>query len=190
MITWSHPGNTIRRVAAGALSSVGLWLAPAPLARAQATHTAEDWSQAPANFAPQDSLRDYLGRLKSALLAVQDRPEQQQALKLTAHVVAEGRTGVRRLRIRNFQFLSDGAPATAESNLGPGSWPTVTGVLGSAVAQDFLMQAALKGVPLDELEVVFTSQPGAAPRSGGAARVGYPPRSRVHGLPCFAGLRR
>ncbi|MSU72535.1 MAG: OsmC family peroxiredoxin [Opitutus sp.] len=174
MITWSHPGNTIRRVAAGALSSVGLWLAPAPRARAQPTHTAQDWSQAPANFAPQDSLRDYLGRLKSALLAVQDRPEQQQALKLTAHVVAEGRTGVRRLRIRNFQFLSDGAPATAESNLGPGSWPTVTGVLGSAVAQDFLMQAALKGVPLDELEVVFTSQPGAAPRSGGGARVVYP----------------
>lgn len=173
-MTRSRPGNTIRRVAAGVLSSVGFWLTPVPLARGQATHTAQDWAQAPANFAPQDSLGDYLARLKSALLALSDRPEQQQPLKLSAHVVAEGRTGVRRLHIRNFQFLSDGPQSIGEFNLGPGSWPTVVGVLGSAVAQDFLMQAALKGIPLDQLEVVFTSRPGAAPAAKGRPRVAYP----------------
>ena len=174
MITSSHPNNAIRRVAAGGLSALGLWLAFAPPGRAQATHTSQDWAQAPADFAQKDSLRDYLARLKSALDALPSRPDQQQPLKLTAHVTAEGRTGVRRLRIRNFQFLSDGAPAVAESNLGPGSWPTVVGVLGSAVAQDFLIQAALKGIPLDELEVVFTSRPGTARSSGSGTRVTYP----------------
>jgi uncharacterized OsmC-like protein len=174
MNTRPHSGNAIRRLAIGGLSALALWSAIASLARAQATHTASDWAHAPADAAPKDSLRDYLARLKPALLALPERPEQQQPLKLTALVTAEGRTGVRRLRIRNFQFLSDGSHQTAEFNLGPGSWPTVVGVLGSAVAQDFLIQAALKGIPLDALEVVFTSRPGAAPSSGTGTRVTYP----------------
>lgn len=157
----------------GSLSALALFATITPPLRAQATHTSQDWAQMSADLAPRDSLRDYVGRLRSALLALQDRPEQQQPLKLSASVAAESRTGVRRLRIRNFQFLSDGARMTAEYNLGPGSWPTVVGVLGSAVAQDFLIQAALKGVPIDELEVVFTSQPGAAPTKSGN-RVVYP----------------
>lgn len=142
-------------------------------ARAQATHRALDWAQLPAETAPGDSLRDYLARLRTALLAAKNRPEQTQPLPLYANVAAESRSGVRRLRIRNFQFLSDGSRGTAEYNLAAGSWPTVVGVLGSAVAQDFLFQAALKGIPLDELEVVFTSRPSAAPTTSGT-RVTYP----------------
>lgn len=165
--------KALSRTIVGGLSALAAFAAIAPPLGAQATHTSQDWAQMPADLAPRDSLRDYVGRLRSALLALQDHPEQQQPLKLTASVAAESRTGVRRLRIRNFQFLSDGARVTAEYNLGPGSWPTVVGVLGSAVAQDFLIQAALKGIPLDELEVVFTSQPGAAPTKSGN-RVVYP----------------
>ncbi|HUR59630.1 MAG TPA: OsmC family protein [Opitutaceae bacterium] len=141
---------------------------------AQATHTAQDWAQAPAEFAPQDSLRDYLTRLRAALLASKDRPAQQEPLKLTATSTAESRSGVRRLRIRDFQLLSDGARAVAEYNLAAGSWPTVVGVIGSAVANDFLLQAALKGIPLDELEVVITSRVGTAPSSTTGTRVTYP----------------
>ena len=140
---------------------------------AQATHTSQDWAQAAPAFEGRDSLRDYLTRLKSALIAANARPEQSQPLKLSAAVTAESRTGVRRLRIRNFQFLSDGARPTAEYNLGPGSWPTVVGVMGSSVAQDFLIQAALKGIPLEEVEVVFTSRPSTAPTKSGN-RVTYP----------------
>lgn len=140
---------------------------------AQATHPAEDWAHAVPPEASGDSLRDYLARLRTALLREKDRPEQQRPLKLTAAVTAESRSGVRRLRIRNFQLLSDGARSTAEYNLGAGSWPTVVGVLGSAVADGFLTQAAIKGIPLDEVEVVFTSRPGSAPAKSGA-RVTYP----------------
>lgn len=162
-----------RRFAAG-LSALGVLAALAPSARAQATHLAPDWAQAPGEPARPDSLRDYLSRLQSALLAANARPEQAQPLKLTANVTAESRSGVRRLRIRNFQFLSDGARSTAEYNLAAGSWPTVVGVLGSAVAQDFLVQAALQGIPLDELDVVFTGRPGAQPSADRGKSVVYP----------------
>ncbi len=173
MKTLPLPSKSIRQMIVGGWSALGLLSVIAQPVRAQATHTAQDWAQTAADFEPRDSLRDYLARLRSALFALKARPEQQPPLKLTADVNAESRSGVRRLRIRNFQLLSDGARTTGEFNLGPGSWPTVVGVLGSAVAQDFLIQAALKGIPLDELEVVFTSRPGAASSSGGN-RVTYP----------------
>ncbi len=157
----------------------GVWLLGVlptfhPSLRAQATHTSQDWAQSAVAPDPEYSLRAYGTRLRSALMALPDRPEQEQPLKLTARVTAESRSGVRRLRIRNFQLLSDGPRSVAEFNLGPGSWPTVVGVLGSAVAQDFLIQAALKGIPLDALEVVFTSRPGAAPSPRRGATVTYP----------------
>ena len=172
MTTRPCPTKAIPRIFTGGWLLVASW-AITQLARAQPTHTTQDWAQVAADFDQRDSLKDYLARLRSALLALKDRPEQQQPLKLSAHVTAESRSGVRRLRIRSFQFLSDGARSVGEYNLGPGSWPTVVGVLGSAVAQDFLIQAALKGIPLDELEVVFTSRPGTAPSRTGT-RVTYP----------------
>lgn len=173
MTTTLRPGKPIATRLAGCLSALGLLATVTASAHAQATHTAQDWAQLPADPAARDSLRDYQTRLRAALHALKDRPEQQQPLKLTATSTAESRSGVRRLRIRNFQLLSDGARATAEYNLAAGSWPTVVGVLGSAVAQDFLIQAALKGIPLDELEVVMTSRPGSAPSRTGT-RVTYP----------------
>lgn len=154
------------------LSTIGL-LATLSNVHAQPTHSSQDWAQITPALESQDSLRDYLTRLRAAVLGLKNRPDLALALSLRANATAESRSGVRRLRIRNFQLLSDGARSTAEYNLGPGSWPTVVGVLGSAVAQDFLMQAAVKGIPLDALEVVFTSRPGSvASRAGG--RVTYP----------------
>jgi uncharacterized OsmC-like protein len=50
----------------------------------------------------------------------------------------------------------------------------VVGALGSAVAGDFLTLAAIKDIPIDELEVVFTSRPGRAPSQDGARQVTYP----------------
>lgn len=159
---------------ASGVSALGLLSAIAQPVRAQATHTSQDWAQSTADFKPADSLRDYLVRLRAALLALQDRPEQQQPLKLAATSTAESRSGVRRLRIRNFQLLSDGAREVAEYNLAAGSWPTVVGVIGSAVANDFLIQAALKGIPLDELEVIITSRVGPSTTASSGTRATYP----------------
>ncbi len=166
--------KNIRFLIAAAFSVAGLQtLIHQPL-RAQATHASQDWAQSPAGYDESRSLRDYQARLRSALFLLEGNTELEQPLKLSARVTAIGRTGIRRLRIRNFQILSDGGRDTAEFNLGAGSWPSVVGALGSAVAGDYLVQAAIKGIPIDGLEVVFTSRPGTAPSQTTGTQVTYP----------------
>lgn len=159
---------------AARFSLLGLLAIAVPPLCAQATHASQDWAQSTTYYDDGSSLRDFLGRLRSALYFSKDRPELQQPLKLSANVTAESRSGVRRLLIRDFHYLSDGPRATGEFNLGAGSWPSLIGVLGSAVAQEYLTQAAALGIPLDELEVIFTSTPGTAPSTSTGTRVTYP----------------
>ena len=82
---------------------------------------------------------------------------------------------MRRLTIRDFQVLSDSQRSLAGYNLGAGSWDTEVGVLASSVADEFLIQAAATGTPLDALDVVFTSEPDdAATAKANPGRVSYP----------------
>lgn len=124
--------------------------------RAQVAAEARDGAPIP--------LAAYLSRLEASL---REAPATSQ--HLTARVSAESRSGVRRLRIRDFQVLSDSDRSLAGYNLGAGSWDTEIGVLASAVAQEFVVQAARSGVPLESVEVVFTGQPDARPRVAGQA---------------------
>jgi hypothetical protein len=133
------------RVVARSLAALGSLLLISQLLHAQATHTSQDWARSPGGFDTGDSLRDFQARLRSALFLLKNRPEQDQPLQLSARVAAASRTGVRRLRLRGFQILSDGGRERAEFELGAGSWPSMVGVLGSAVAGDFLTQAAING---------------------------------------------
>ncbi len=112
------------------------------------------------------NLNEYLAQKRQALL---QRREQAKAngtgphtLRATARV--EGRSGVRRIRIRDFQILSDSGPDFAGYDLGPSSPELQLGVLGSCLTHVFLIQAAQREVPLDSLEVEITAQ--IDPRSG------------------------
>ncbi len=65
------------------------------------------------------NLREYLSQKRAALL---QRREQAKANgagphTLSAKVTAEGRSGVRRIRIRDFQVISDSGPDFAGYNL-------------------------------------------------------------------------
>jgi uncharacterized OsmC-like protein len=141
---------------------------------AQATHIAQDWAQTPQALDNGDSVRNFEVRLRSSLFLLKGQPEMNEPLKLTGTVTAISRTGIRRLRIRNFQLLSDGGREAGEFNLGAGSWPSVTGAIGSALAGDYLVQAAIKGIPIDDLELIFTSKPGTAPSKTTGTQVTYP----------------
>lgn len=101
------------------------------------------------------SLNDYLFHKRSAVLARQQRIADgtARAVPLHAHVSAEGRSGIRRLRIREHQILSDSPYDFAGFNLGPSSPELQLGVLGTCVTHIFEIQAALLEVPLDSLEV-------------------------------------
>lgn len=100
-------------------------------------------------------LNDYLAEKRAAMLARNAAVEagSAQPLQLKAHVRAEGRSGVRRLRIRDHQVISDSPPDFAGYNLGPSSPELQLGVLGTCVTHIFLIQASLRQVPLESLEV-------------------------------------
>jgi uncharacterized OsmC-like protein len=174
MIMRNEARKGILRAIAISLLLAGMFAATSQQLRAQATHITQDWAQTPPPFDNGDSLRDFEVRLRSSLFLLKTQPEINEPLKLSGTVTAIGRTGIRRLRIRDFQLLSDGGREAGESNLGAGSWPSVTGALGSALVGDYLVQAAVKDIPIDDLELIFTSKPGTAPSKTTGTQVTYP----------------
>lgn len=116
-------------------------------------------------------LRQYLVAKHAAIDAL--AAQKAEPLAIHATVTAESRSGVRRLRIGKFQALSDSDRSYAGYNLGAGSWDSLVGTLASAVADEYLVQAAVKGIPLDGLDVVFTSRP-EDPAVARTRKVRYP----------------
>lgn len=105
-------------------------------------------------------LRAHLQAKRAAIETQSGQPGVPLAIH--GRVTAESRSGVRRLRIGEhgqFQTISDSDRGFAGYNLGAGSWDSLIGTLASAVADEYLIQAALEGIPLDALDVVFTSRP-------------------------------
>ena len=120
------------------------------------------------------SLNDYLSHKRSAVLARDERiaKGKADAHVLHAHVTAEGRSGVRRLRIREHQIISDSPYDFAGFNLGPSSPELQLGVLGTCVTHIFEIQAAKLQVPLDSLEVKVQGR--IDPRAGHAGHESTP----------------
>jgi uncharacterized OsmC-like protein len=114
------------------------------------------------------TLREYLVQKRAALLARRAKAEASNGAAtphiLKANVRAEGRSGVRRIRIRDFQIISDSGPDFAGYDLGPGSPELQLGVLGSCLTHIFLIQAADRQVPLDAVSVDVQGQ--IDPRAG------------------------
>jgi uncharacterized OsmC-like protein len=112
------------------------------------------------------TLREYLVQKRDALLARREaaKANGSGANILRAKTTAEGRSGVRRIRIREFQVISDSGPDFAGYNLGPSSPELQLGVLSSCLTHIFLIKAAEHQVPLDSLEVEVTAQ--QHPRAG------------------------
>jgi uncharacterized OsmC-like protein len=107
------------------------------------------------------TFQEFLYQKRAALLARREEqernpPEGPNVLK--AHVEAAGRSGVRRIQIRQFEILSDSGPELAGYSFGPGSPEIQLGVLGSCLTHIFEIQAALLEVPLDSLEVDITGE--------------------------------
>jgi uncharacterized OsmC-like protein len=106
------------------------------------------------------TLNDFLSIRRDALLQLQKTPNDQiQPLILKARTIAEQRSGVRRIRIRGHQIISDSDYSFAGYSLGPGSPESTLTVLASDIADTYVSQAALKGVSIDSLGVSITSLP-------------------------------
>ncbi|GJD50590.1 hypothetical protein OPKNFCMD_3333 [Methylobacterium crusticola] len=106
------------------------------------------------------SLNDYLTEKREALAARGARIESGElaVTPLRAQVSAEGRSGVRRIRIRDHQVVTDSPPDFAGYDLGPTSPELQLGILGSCLAHSYLIQAALLGVDVSALDVEVTGE--------------------------------
>lgn len=106
------------------------------------------------------TLVEYLKQKRQAVLS-QDAAIRQGTLgahDLKATVTAEGRSGVRRIRIRDFQLITDSPPSFAGYDLGPSSPEVQLGILGSCLNHTYLIQAAILQVALDSIEVEVTGR--------------------------------
>ena len=110
-------------------------------------------------------LNAYLDQKRTALAALRERTEGTNPIIARSVVVtAEGRSGVRRIRLRDFQLVSDSLPDFAGYDLGPSSPELLLAALGSCLTHSYLIRAADLGIPLDSLEVEINAEQD--PRAG------------------------
>ncbi|MEZ4565091.1 MAG: VOC family protein [Thermomicrobiales bacterium] len=117
------------------------------------------------------NLREYLVQKRERLLAKRAAAAEKapDPLQIAATVRAEGRSGIRRIRIRDYQIITDSATDFAGYGLGPTAPELQLGVLGSCLAHSFLIQAADRQTPIDALEVAVAAEIDAR-----AGQPGYP----------------
>lgn len=105
------------------------------------------------------TLNEYLVQKKAAVEARAAKAENNtEVIVHRAQVRAAGRSGVREIRIRDFQIISDSPDDFAGYNLGPSSPELQLGVLGSCLTHITLIQASIRGVSLETLEVEVTGE--------------------------------
>lgn len=107
------------------------------------------------------TLNDYLVQKRAAWLAKREAARNDPDLKpvqLKATVRALGRSGVREIRIRDFQVISDSPADFAGYDLGPASPELQLGVLGSCLTHITLIQAAERQLRIDSIDVAVTGE--------------------------------
>ncbi|MBA2939487.1 OsmC family protein [Paenibacillus sp. CGMCC 1.16610] len=105
------------------------------------------------------TLNEYLIQKKAAGAALREKAAQDPKPNvLKAQARAAGRSGIREIRIRDFQIISDSPENFAGYNLGPSSPELQLGVLSSCITHIALIQASERGVTLESLEVEVTGE--------------------------------
>jgi uncharacterized OsmC-like protein len=108
----------------------------------------------------ESGLQKYLANKRAAMAAAADRFGSGDAARETiaAECSAGDLTGVRRVRIRDFQLISDSGPAFGGFSLGPSSPELLLGILASCLTHTYLIGAATLGIPLDNVHVRFEAE--------------------------------
>ena len=106
------------------------------------------------------SLKDYLRQKDAAMrAAAHARPlpgEWRETVSATC--VADDVTGVRKLRIRDWQMVSDSGPAFGGWGLGPSSPELLCGVISTCLTHTYEIGAAMLGIPVQRIEVRVTAE--------------------------------
>lgn len=104
------------------------------------------------------TLRDYLVQKRKVMAEREASIEAGTAVPnpMSCVTTVEGRSGVRRIRVRDFQFITDSPTNFAGYDLAPTSPEYFLASLGSCVAHSVLMVAARLDLLLDHVEVRAT----------------------------------
>lgn len=113
-------------------------------------------------------LRDYLVAKAAAIraLAIAKPNPADWHETISATCTADDRTGVRKLRIRDWQFVGDSGPGFGGFSLGPSSPELLCGVISTCLTHTYEIGASMLGVPVDRIEVRVTAENNDA-RFGG-----------------------
>jgi uncharacterized OsmC-like protein len=112
----------------------------------------------------EPTLPNYQKRRLAALEELKKTPSDQiQPIRLAVRTTAEQRSGVRRIRLRHHQIISDSEYTFAGYSLGPGSPESSLTAIASDLADSYLTQATLKGIRIDSLGVSITSRRDSVP---------------------------
>ena len=101
------------------------------------------------------SLRDYLQQKAASMrraAAVRSKGEDWHEI-VGATCVADDATGVRKLRIRDWQYIGDSGPSFGGWSLGPSSPELLCGVVSTCLTHTYLIGAAWLEIPVDRVEV-------------------------------------
>lgn len=110
-------------------------------------------------------LGDYLRQKAAAMReAVGRKPRGDDwRERIEAVSVADDATGVRKLRIRDWQMVSDSGPGFGGWGLGPSSPELLCGVLSTCLTHTYLIGAAWMEVPVERVEVRVSAENNDAP---------------------------
>ncbi len=105
-------------------------------------------------------LGEYISRKAAAMQATARGLASGDAARetISAECTAADGTGVRRVRIREFQYLSDSGPGFGGFGLGPSSPEMLLGALASCLAHTYLIGAAQMGLALASVRVRFEAE--------------------------------
>lgn len=108
----------------------------------------------------ETGLRDYIRHKGEALrgAAIRRPRGDDWHESVEATVVADDRTGARKLRIRDWQFIGDSGPDFGGANLGPSSPELLCGVIGTCLTHTYLIGAATLGIAIDAVRVRVTAE--------------------------------
>ena len=79
-------------------------------------------------------------------------------IPLAATAEVKGGSGVREVRMRDFQIITDAGPAMAGFNLGPNAPEVLLGALASCIVHTTLILAADDGISLDAVSAEVTAE--------------------------------
>ena len=114
------------------------------------------------------SLRVYLEQKRTAMTAAAAAKPTGADWRetVTATRVADDASGLRKLRIRDWQFIGDSGPGFGGFSLGPSSPEILCGVISTCLTHTYEIGAAMMGIPVDRIEVRVTAENNDA-RFGG-----------------------